>query len=97
MQTHEVLVVPSRMEPMGMVVAEGLACGCRMVVSNQGGMPEVGGSFCHYFESGNAAALADALETAFTSPLPVNTDDVHAHLHHFTIEHSVAKLEKWLA
>ena len=97
MQTHEVLVVPSRMEPMGMVVAEGLACGCRMVVSNQGGMPEVGGSFCHYFECGNAAALADALETAFTSPLPVNTDDVHAHLHHFTIEHSVAKLEKWLA
>jgi glycosyltransferase involved in cell wall biosynthesis len=97
MQTHEVLVVPSRMEPMGMVVAEGLACGCRMVVSNQGGMPEVGGRFCHYFESGNAAALADALETAFTSPLPVNTDDVHAHLHHFTIEHSVAKLEKWLA
>jgi glycosyltransferase involved in cell wall biosynthesis len=96
MQTHEVMVVPSRMEPMGMVVAEGLACGCRMVVSNQGGMPEVGGNFCHYFESGNATALGLALEKALTNPLSINADSLQAHLHKFTIDHSVAKLEEWL-
>jgi glycosyltransferase involved in cell wall biosynthesis len=96
MQTSQIMVVPSRMEPMGMVVAEGLACGCRMVVSNQGGMPEVGGPFCHYFESGNAAALAVALETALTNPLPVNAHELDAHLQQFTIDYSVAKLEEWL-
>ncbi len=96
MQTSQIMVVPSRMEPMGMVVAEGLACGCRMVVSNQGGMPEVGGPFCHYFESGNPAALAAAIETALTNPLRIDADDLHAHLQQFTIDHSVAKLEEWL-
>ena len=97
MQTHEVMVVPSRMEPMGMVVAEGLACGCNMVVSNQGGMPEVGGSFCHYFESGNAAGLAVALEKALTNPLCVDADALKLHLQQFTIGYSVNQLEKWLA
>jgi glycosyltransferase involved in cell wall biosynthesis len=96
MQTSQIMVVPSRMEPMGMVVAEGLACGCSMVVSNQGGMPEVGGNFCHYFESGNPVALAAALQKAFTNPLPVNAQELEAHLQQFTIKHSVAKLEDWL-
>jgi glycogen synthase len=97
MQTHEVIVVPSRMEPMGMVVAEGLACGCRMVVSNQGGMPEVGGSLCHYFESGSAKALAVALETALSKPIRIDVDALSTHLQQFTIEYSVTQLEKWLA
>jgi glycosyltransferase involved in cell wall biosynthesis len=96
MQTYEVMVVPSRMEPMGMVVAEGLACGCRMVVSNQGGMPEVGSRFCHYFESGNAAALAAAIETALFNPVQVDADELNGHLRQFTIDHSVAKLEAWV-
>ena len=96
MQTHQIMCVPSRMEPMGMVVAEGLACGCRMVVSNQGGMPEVGGPFCRYFESGNVDALAGAIRDQLTNPLPVSAVLLQKHLEKFTIEYSVGELEKWL-
>jgi len=96
MQTHQVMVVPSRMEPMGMVVAEGLACGCRMVVSNQGGMPEVGGPFCRYFESGNVDSLAAAIRDQLTNPLLVSAALLQNHLQKFTIQYSVGELEKWL-
>lgn len=96
MQTHQIMVVPSRMEPMGMVVAEGLACGCRMVVSNQGGMPEVGGPFCRYFESGNVESLAGAIRNQLTNPLPVSAALLQMHLEKFTIDYSVGELEKWL-
>ncbi len=97
MQTHEIMVVPSRMEPMGMVVAEGLACGCRMVVSHQGGMPEVGGSFCRYFETGNVQSLATAIRDQLTNPLPVSAILLQNHLEKFTIDYSVWELEKWLS
>ena len=41
-----VLVVPSRWkEPFGMVAVEGLACGCRLVVSEGGGLPEAAGLY----------------------------------------------------
>lgn len=96
MHTHEIMVVPSRMEPMGMVVAEGLACGCRMVVSNQGGMPEVGGAFCRYFESENAISLATALQEELTNPLQVNQQELNVHLHQFTIGYSANRLQEWL-
>ncbi len=96
MQTHEIMVVPSRMEPMGMVVAEGLACGCRMVVSNQGGMPEVGGGFCRYFESGNVDSLTESLRLQLTSRLPVVADALQNHLAMFTVGYSVTALEEWL-
>lgn len=96
MQTHQVMVVPSRMEPMGMVVAEGLGSGCRMVVSNQGGMPEVGGPFCRYFESGSVDSLVDALRLQLLDPLPVDEALLQKHLARFTIQYSVDELEKWL-
>ena len=96
MQTHQIMVVPSRMEPMGMVIAEGLACGCHMVVSNQGGMPEVGGKFCRYFESGNVDSLVEALSMELTNPLPVDANLLQEHLVKFTIEHTTQQLEKWL-
>ncbi len=96
MQTHQIMAVPSRMEPMGMVVAEGLACGCTMVVSNQGGMPEVGGSFCHYFESGDVESLADALQQALQEPLHIDEAALQAHLSQFTIGHSVDGLKEMM-
>jgi glycosyltransferase involved in cell wall biosynthesis len=84
------------MEPMGMVVAEGLACGCRMVVSNQGGMPEVGGEFCRYFENGNVDSLVEALRVQLTTPIWVAAEALQTHLAKFTVEYSASELEKWL-
>lgn len=92
LQCHRVMVVPSRMEPMGMVVAEGLAAGCTMVVARQGGLPEVGGSFCHYFEPDNAADLCRALQEALTCPMCPDPAALQQHLQQFTVEYSVGQV-----
>jgi glycosyltransferase involved in cell wall biosynthesis len=96
MQTHQIMVVPSRMEPMGMVVAEGLACGCRMVVSNQGGLPEVGGPFCRYFETGNVESLAATLKVALENPLEIDSAKLENHLEKFTVDYAIRRLEEWI-
>ena len=96
MHQCSVMVVPSRMEPMGMVAAEGLAAGCTMVLSNNGGLPEVGGPFCHYFQSEDVVSLADALQQAVEKPLVVDATALQQHLSQFTIEHSIRELEEML-
>jgi len=92
MRASAIMVVPSRLEPMGMVAAEGLACGVPMVLSNCGGLPEVGGDFCHYFENGNATDLCRAMRTALTAGLPGNEAQLAAHLQQFTVAYSVGEV-----
>lgn len=66
---HRVLVVPSRWaEPFGVVVLEGVACGCAVVGSAQGGLPEAIGPCGATFPNGDAAALAARLEEVLGSP-----------------------------
>jgi glycogen(starch) synthase len=60
---HRILVVPSRCsEGFGVVALEGIACGCLVVGSRHGGLPEAIGPCGISFPNGNSAALADALE-----------------------------------
>jgi glycosyltransferase involved in cell wall biosynthesis len=59
MNRHRVLVVPSLWpEPFGIVALEGLACGCRVVVADGGGLPEAIGPSGRTFRSGVAENLA---------------------------------------
>ncbi len=83
LQRHRVLVVPSVWpEPFGIVALEGLACGCVVVASHTGGLPEALGGLGLLFPPGDAAALADAIEGIWERPFEVlpDADRVAAHL-----------------
>lgn len=59
---HRILVVPSRWnEPFGVVALEGIACGCWVVGSSGGGLPEAIGPCGRTFANGNEQELAHAL------------------------------------
>ena len=63
------LVVPSRGDSMPYVVIEAAAAGIPMVAANVGGIPEIFGSHTDaLFAPNNAAAMADAIETARDDP-----------------------------
>jgi len=60
---HRAIVVPSRwQEPFGLVALEGVACGCRAIVSESGGLLEAAGPLAVVFEHERGAALAAAIE-----------------------------------
>jgi glycogen(starch) synthase len=59
---HRILVVPSRWpEPFGIVALEAIACGCVVIGSDQGGLPEAIGPCGVTFPNNDARALADRL------------------------------------
>ena len=66
---HEILAVPSLWaEPFGNVALEGIACGCVVVGSNDGGLPDAIGPAGLLFERGNAGDLAAQLRRLLTDP-----------------------------
>jgi glycosyltransferase involved in cell wall biosynthesis len=59
---HEILAVPSRWpEPFGNVALEGMGCGCVVVGSEGGGLPDAIGTGGLTFRSGDAGHLAQRL------------------------------------
>jgi glycogen(starch) synthase len=66
---HQIMLVPSYWsEPFGLVALEGIACGCAVIVSHNGGLPEAVGPCGITFEPGNSMALADAIEKGLIQP-----------------------------
>lgn len=66
---HKILVVPSRYdEPFGVVALEGIACGCVVVGSSGGGLPEAIGPCGLTFPNGDVEALAKVLEKMLCEP-----------------------------
>jgi len=91
---HQILVVPSRWrEPFGIVALEGIACGCVVVGSAEGGLAEAIGPCGITFPNGNARALADALARLLDDPAECDRlrQNAGAHLARFTPRH-VAKI-----
>ena len=63
MNEHRLLIVPSRYnEPFGIVALEGIACGCYVIGSRGGGLPEAIGECGTTFENGDATELASLLD-----------------------------------
>ena len=66
---HRILAVPSRWaEPFGVVALEGIACGCAVVGSQEGGLKEAIGPCGLIFENGNVAQLAALLKRLINEP-----------------------------
>jgi glycogen synthase len=66
---HRILAVPSRWaEPFGIVALEGIACGCVVIGSKNGGLKEAIGACGLTFENGNERALADCLKDLLLHP-----------------------------
>jgi glycosyltransferase involved in cell wall biosynthesis len=59
---HEIMVVPSLWrEPFGIVVLEGMACGCALLASDGGGLPDAVGSAGLLFSRGDQTDLNSKL------------------------------------
>jgi glycosyltransferase involved in cell wall biosynthesis len=87
MNAHRILVAPSRpAEPFGIVALEGVACGCFVIGSNQGGLKEAIGPCGAVFANGSRAELAAALEAALKAPQP-NADEQRNRQEHLIRHH----------
>lgn len=93
LKSHKIMVVPSLSETFGIAVLEGLACGCSLIASDVGGLPEAGGTLARYFGKADSSALAAEIKRQLTNwPLtPPTEDELRTHLGQFTIEVSTAK------
>ncbi|MGV3660327.1 MAG: glycosyltransferase family 4 protein [Prosthecobacter sp.] len=72
MNRHRILVVPSLWaEPFGIVALEGIACGCWVIGSEQGGLKDAIGPCGATFPNGSVEGLCGALKEAHTGPNPI--------------------------
>ncbi|QHT65768.1 glycosyltransferase family 4 protein [Rhodocytophaga rosea] len=87
---HQILVVPSKWpEPFGIVSLEGIACGCVVVGSEQGGLKDAIGSCGVTFPNGNAEKLAETLYLLLTdqTKLLACRNNASFHLKNHSEEH----------
>jgi len=61
-QSAELLLIPSRYEPFGIVALEAIASRCPVVAANTGGLPEAVGDCGALVPPNDPTALADAIE-----------------------------------
>ena len=94
-QEHAITVVPSEVEPFGMVVLEALASGCRVVAAATGGLPEAGGTLATYFHERKAETLAAAIRSANEMPYPA-AGPLQEHLADKTIAATAMALNRML-
>lgn len=63
LNSHRVMIIPSRYnEPFGVVALEAIACGCVVVGSAGGGLPEAIGNCGRIYPNGDARALAQVIQ-----------------------------------
>ncbi|MBB5030963.1 glycosyltransferase family 4 protein [Prosthecobacter vanneervenii] len=66
---HRIMVVPSRWnEPFGVVALEGIACGCTVIGSSGGGLPEAIGACGITFPNDDYRALAGVINQVLRGP-----------------------------
>lgn len=87
LNAHRILALPSRWaEPFGIVAIEGIAAGCAVVGSEQGGLKEAIGPCGVTFPNGDAGALAEALVSLLKKPADRDRRGREEHLGKFRRE-----------
>jgi glycogen(starch) synthase len=89
-RAHRILVVPSRWnEPFGIVAVEGGACGCFVVGSSGGGLPEAIGPCGTVFPNGSVRDLAALLNrlTPHSTSLVGSQDQIKSHCSRMSAQH----------
>jgi glycosyltransferase involved in cell wall biosynthesis len=82
LNAHKIVVVPSRwQEPFGIVALEGIACGCVVIGSNEGGLKDAIGPCGVTFPNGDVKALTQALFDLLTNPKKLSTYREQAESH----------------
>lgn len=93
---HRIMVVPSRWnEPFGVVALEGIACGCTVIGSSGGGLPEAIGACGTTFPNNDYYALAAVLNQVL-SGLLLNLSDPVDTIKHLTLHHSTHIARRYL-
>jgi glycogen(starch) synthase len=87
---HAIMIIPSiEEEGFGMVALEGMACGCKIIAANAGGLADAVNGFGKKFEMGDLDGLTTLLNEGLDDTSTFMTREVIAYLelHH---RHSVA-------
>jgi len=61
-------VMPSLYEGFGLPLVEAMSCGCPVIASDRGSLPEVAGSGAQCFGAFDVQAMADAISKLLRSP-----------------------------
>ena len=82
LNAHQILVVPSLwQEPFGIVALEGIACGCVIVGSEQGGLKDAIGPCGVTFPNGDVDALTQVLFNLLVNPSQLSPYTEQAKFH----------------
>lgn len=82
LNAHKILVVPSRwQEPFGIVALEGIACGCVVVGSDQGGLKDAIGPCGVTFPNGDLTALTQVLTDLNSNDSTMEMYHIHRTTH----------------
>ena len=78
LSSARVVVVPSRLEPFGIVAVEAMAAGRTVVWSTNGGLSDATGGLGWGVDPTDTAAMAEAMLMAHRDPLPLDVARTHA-------------------
>lgn len=79
---HAIMIIPSKVqEGFGIVALEGIACGCHVIASSGGGLPEAIGDCGVTFPNGDPQVLASRIADALQHPEKLERYRMNAAIH----------------